>query len=190
MLQPDTFSKPASAENKLLSARMGAVLVFIARLYAVEKLARQAGIAGDELRQLRQQQAAPVLNELHVYLLKIRDEVLPKSAAGQAVNYALKNWLALMRYTEHGGLAIDNNHTERTLRGIAVGRNNWLFVGSDRGGKTMAILRRFVGSCELVKVDPFAWFQDVLSRIGEQSIQALDELLPHRWAAAQAQASR
>ena len=124
----------------------------------------------------------PCLNELHTYLLKIHDEVLPKSAAGQAVNYALKNWPALMRYTEDGGLAIDNNHTERTLRGIAVGRNNWLFVG----GKTMAILRSFVGSCELVKVDPFAWFQDVLSRIGEQSIQALDELLPHRWAAAQA----
>ena len=168
------------------SARMGAVLVFIARLYAVEKSARQAGIAGDDLRQLRQQGAVPVLNELHTYLLKIRDEVLPKSAAGQAVNYALKNWQALMRYTEDGSLAIDNNHTERTLRGIAVGRNNWLFVGSDRGGKTMAILRSFVGSCELVKVDPFAWFQDVLSRIGEQSIQALDELLPHRWAAAQA----
>ena len=169
---------------------MGAVLVFIARLYAVEKSARQAGIAGDDLRQLRQQGAVPVLNELHTYLLKIRDEVLPKSAAGQAVNYALKNWQALMRYTEDGSLAIDNNHTERTLRGIAVGRNNWLFVGSDRGGKTMAILRSFVGSCELVKVDPFAWFQDVLSRIGEQSIQALDELLPHRWAAAQASASR
>jgi hypothetical protein len=168
------------------SARMGAVLAFIARLYAVEKSARQAGIAGDDLRQLRQQGAVPVLNELHTYLLKIHDEVLPKSAAGQAVNYALKNWPALMRYTEDGGLAIDNNHTERTLRGIAVGRNNWLFVGSDRGGKTMAILRSFVGSCELVKVDPFAWFQDVLSRIGEQSIQALDELLPHRWAAAQA----
>ena len=57
-------------------------------------------------------------------------------------------------------------------------------MGSDRGGKTMAILRSFVGSCEMVKVDPFAWFQDVLARIGEQSIQALDELLPHRWAAA------
>jgi hypothetical protein len=59
-------------------------------------------------------------------------------------------------------------------------------VGSDRAGKTMAILRSFVGSCEMVKVDPFAWFQDVLSRIGEHSIKALDELLPHRWAAAQA----
>jgi hypothetical protein len=88
-------------------------------------------------------------------------------------------------------LAIDNNHTERSLRGIAVGRRNWLFVGSDRGGKTMAILRSFVGSCEMVKVDPFAWFQNILSRIGEQSIQSLEELLPHRWAiAAQALLAR
>jgi hypothetical protein len=141
------------------------------------------GIVGDDLRLLRQQ-GGPVLMELREYLLKIRDQVLPKSPAGQAVNYALKNWPALTRYSEDGHLSIDNNHTERSLRGIAVGRNNWLFVGSDRGGQTMAILRSFVGSCELVKVDPFAWFQDVLSRIGEQSMQALDELLPHRWVVA------
>jgi transposase len=173
------------------SARMGAVLAYIAQLYAVEKSARQAGIAGEDLRLLRQQGAAPVLIELHAYLLKIREEVLPKSPAGQAVSYALKNWQALTRYCQNSGLAIDNNHTERSLRAIAVGRNNWLFVGSDRGGKTMAILRSFVGSCEMAKVDPFAWFQDVLSRIGDQSIQALDELLPHRWAvAAQVQPAR
>ena len=71
------------------------------------------------------------------------------------------------------------------MRGIAVGRHNWLFVGSDQGGRTMAILRSFVGSCELAKIDPFDWFRDVLSRIGEQSLQALDDLLPHRWAEAQ-----
>jgi transposase len=65
-----------------------------------------------------------------------------------------------------------------------VGRNNWVFVGSDRGGMTMAILRSFVGSCELVKIDPFTWFQDVLSRIAQHSIQQLDELLPHRWVGA------
>jgi hypothetical protein len=172
------------------SARMGAVLVYIAQLYGVEKSARQAGIVGDDLRLLRQQGAVPVLDKLHEYLLKIREEVLPKSEAGKAVAYALKNWPALTRYCEDGDLSIDNNHTERSLRGIALGRRNWLFVGSDRGGKTMAILRSFVGSCELVKVDPFAWFQDVLSRIGEQSIQTLDELLPHRWVAAAAQVAR
>jgi hypothetical protein len=89
-------------------------------------------------------------------LLKIRDQVLPKSEAGQAVSYALKNWAALTRY----------------------------FVGSDRGGRTMAVLRSFVASCELAKVDPFAWFHDVLFRIGSHSIHRLDELLPHRWAPA------
>jgi transposase len=167
------------------AARMGAVLAYIAQLYAVEKRARQSGIKGADLRFLRQEASVPVLAQLHAYLLKIHDEVLPKSEAGQAIAYALKNWTALNRYCEDGDLAIDNNHTERSLRGIAVGRNNWMFVGSDRGGKTMAILRSFVGSCELVKVDPFAWFKDVLSRIATQSIQQLDELLPHRWAAAQ-----
>ena len=65
-----------------------------------------------------------------------------------------------------------------------MGRRNWTFVGSDRGGKTMAVLRSFVASCELANVDPFAWFQDVLTRIAECSIQQLDDLLPHRWAAA------
>jgi hypothetical protein len=165
-------------------ARMGAVLAYIAQLYAVEKRARRSGVEGEELRLLREQASQPVLTQLHEYLLKIRDQVLPKSEAGQAVSYALKNWAALTRYLEDGDLSIDNNHTERSLRGIAVGRNNWTFVGSDRGGRTMAVLRSFVASCELANVDPFAWFQDVLSRIGVHSIRQLDELLPHRWAAA------
>ena len=63
-----------------------------------------------------------------------------------------------------------------------MGRNNWTFFGSDRGGQTAAVLRSFVASCELVKVDPFAWFQDVLSRIASHPVTRLDELLPHRWA--------
>jgi hypothetical protein len=163
---------------------MGAVLAYIAKLYGVEKRARQSAITGDDLRLLREQASAPVLAQLHEYLLKVRDEVLPKSEAAQAIAYALKNWAALTRYCEDGDLAIDNNHTERSLRGIAVGRNNWVFVGSDQGGRTMAILRSFVGSCQLVQVDPFLWFQDVLLRVGAHSIQRLDELLPHRWATA------
>ena len=124
-----------------------------------------------------------MLNQLEAYLLKIGDQLLPKSDAGQAVSYLRKNWKALNRYLEDGYLSIDNNHTERSLRGLAVGRHNWMFFGSDRGGKTMAILRSFVASCELLKLDPFEWFRDVLSRIPIHSIQKLDELLPHTWAA-------
>jgi len=153
------------------SARMGTVLAYIAHLYKVEKRARRSGIVGEDLRLLREHASKPVLERLHEYLKKIREEVL-------------KNWTALTRYLEDGDLLIDNNPTERSLRGIAIGSNNWTFVESDRGGKTMAVLRSFAASYELAKVNPFAWFQDVLTRIGECSMQQLDELLPHRWAAA------
>ena len=90
----------------------------------------------------------------------------------------------MTRYCENPALSIDNNHTERALRGWAVGRNNWTFFGSDRGGRIAAVLRSFVASCELVKVDPFAWFQDVLSRIASHPITRLDELPPDRWSLA------
>ena len=65
------------------------------------------------------------------------------------MSYALKNWAALARYREDGDLSIDSNHKERSLRGIAIGRNNWTFIGSDRGARTMAVLRSFVASCQL-----------------------------------------
>jgi hypothetical protein len=123
-----------------------------------------------------------VLDQLHAYLLIIRQELLPRSAAGQAVGYALNHWDALTRYCEHGDLEIDNNAAERSLRGFAVGRNNWIFFGSDHGGMTAAVLRTFVASCERVKIDPAAWFRDVLARIASFPVNRLDQLLPHNWA--------
>jgi len=101
------------------------------------------------------------------------------------VRYTLKNWTALTRYCEDGDLEIDNNATERAIRGVAVGRNNWVFFGSDFGGKTAAVLRSFVASCQRVKVEPFAWLKDVLSRIADHPITRLAELLPHNWAPTQ-----
>jgi transposase len=103
---------------------------------------------------------------------------------GRAVRYVLKNWKALTRYAEDGNLEIDNSATERSIRGVAVGRTNWMFFGSDAGGSTAAVLRSFVASCQRAKVDPFAWFQDVLSRIGAHPINRITELLPHNWAQA------
>jgi len=112
---------------------MRTLLLMIAELYGVEKLVRQRRLSGEDLRLLREQEARPVLEKLHAYLLQIHKELVPKSEAGQAVNSLLKNWTALTRYCENPTLSIDNNHTERSLRGWAVGRK-----------------------CELVKVDPFA----------------------------------
>jgi transposase len=164
-------------------ARMGPALLLIAQLYRVEKQARPL-TAEDRLR-LRQLQSQPILDKLRNYLLEIQAEVLPKSPEGRAVRYTLKNWTALTRYCEDGDLQIDNNATERAIRGVAVGRNNWIFFGSDDGGKTAAVLRSFVASCQRVGVDPFAWLKDILSRIADHPITRLAELLPHNWASAQ-----
>ena len=160
--------------------RMGPALLLVAQLYRVETLAR--GLRPEERYHLRQLQSRSILDKLQSYLLEIQGEILPKSPEGRAVRYALKNWKALTRYCEDGDLSIDNNATERAIRGVAIGRNNWVFFGSDEGGKTGAILRSFTASCQRVGVDPFRWFQDVLARIANHPISRLAELLPHHWA--------
>jgi len=165
-------------------SHMGPALLLIGQLYRVEEQAR--GVSAEDRLRLRQLHARPILDKLHAYLEDIQVEVLPKSPAGRAVRYTLKNWTALTRYCEDGDLEIDNNATERAIRGVAVGRNNWVFFGSDQGGSTAAVLRSFVASCQRVKVDPFAWFKDVLARIADHPITRLAELLPHNWKPAQA----
>jgi transposase len=142
-------------------AHMGPALLLMAQLYRVEKEARSL-TAEDRLR-LRQRQSQPILEKLRNYLSEIQAEVLPKSSEGRAVRYTLKNWTALTRYCADGDLQIDNNATERTIRGVAVGRNNWVFFGSDESGKTAAVLRSFVASCQRVGVDPFVWLKDILT---------------------------
>lgn len=163
---------------------MGPVLGLIAQLYQVEDQAR--GLSGRDRLEVRRRLSRPIMAKLHGYLLEIRPEVLPKSPAAAAVRYTLNQWKALNRFLEDGDLEIDNGATERANRDIAIGRNNWTFFGSDQGGKTAAVLRSFVASCKRAGVEPFAWFQDVLSRIASHPITALADLLPHNWANAKA----
>ena len=103
------------------------------------------GWSADQRLALRQRESRPILDKLHGYLLEIQAEVLPKSPEGRATRYTLNNWTALNRYCEDGDLEIDNNRTERSIRGVAVGRNNWIFFGSDQGGHTAALPRRYRG---------------------------------------------
>ena len=106
--------------------------------------------------------------------------MLPKSPLGDAIDYTLKNWAALLRYCEDGELEIDNNAAERSLRPIVVGRNNWLFYGSDNGGKTGAILSSLIASCKRQHVEPFAYLRDLFARIGAHPQHKLDDFLPDR----------
>ncbi len=163
-------------------SRLQGVMHWIAKLYAVEKYARECGaLGGEALKALRTTFAKPVVKRLRDLLDQLHQELLPKSAAGKAVNYLLKHWPALTRFASNGDLPIDNNRTERAIRPWAIGRNNWTFFGSPRGGETAAVLMSFVASCKLVGVDPYAWFSDVLTRIADSSQARLAELLPHRW---------
>ena len=102
---------------------------------------------------------------------------------GVAIGYALGNRAALTRYTEAGFLDIDNNASERALRGIAVGRKNYLFAGSDAGGRSAAVLYSVVGTCWRLGLDPFAYLKGAFGLLPALPAECLDELLPDRWAA-------
>ena len=109
---------------------------------------------------------------------------MPKSPIGEAITYALNNWTALIRYLDDGALNIDNNLAENALRGIAVGRKNWLFLGSDRGGRAAANHYSLIQSAKHHGIDPFAYLRDVLLRTATEAAINLRELLPDRWKAA------
>jgi transposase len=157
-------------------------LAFIRQLYAVEDKAKDMDDAGRLA--LRQAESVPVLNQMHAWLLEQQKHALPKSLVGQAVGYFLNHWDALCRYTTDGSLSIDNNESERLMKLVALGRNNWLFAGSHKGGKRAAVLYSFVATCKRHGVDPEAWFTDVLTRIMTTPISQLAQFLPDRWKAA------
>lgn len=160
------------------------LLAYIRLLYEVEREARDRALDAAGRRALRQERSVPILTDIAAYLRREQPHVLPKSPIGEAIAYALGNWAALVRYTADGALAIDNNAAERSLRGVAVGRKNWLFFGSDTGGRTAAILTSLVTSCQRLHVEPFAYLRDVFDRISAHPAHRLAELLPDQWQAA------
>lgn len=165
------------------------MLAYIRLLYDVEREARDLKLDGAGKLALRQAKSAPILDDIKAYLEREQPKVLPKSPEGQAIAYALSNWKALVRYCEDGDLEIDNNGAERSLRGVAVGRKNWMFYGSDQGGGTAAVLTSLIATCKRLHMDPFAYLRDVFERIGAHPAPRLDELLPDRWMAARSQST-
>ena len=164
-------------------------LGLIRQLYAVEKEADQQSLAAPERAALRQLRATPLLEEFKTWLKASQREngghILSKSPMGEAISYALNQWEALCVYTTDGRLNIDNNPAENALRGVAIGRKNWLFVGSDKGGTTAAVLYSILQTCKRHGVEPWAYLRDILTRIPAQPAEKLDELLPDRWQADQ-----
>jgi hypothetical protein len=176
-------------------ARMETALAWIGKLYAVEKYLRarcqgewqplaleeRAGRIAAE----RQDRSRPLLSNFHAWLEAESPKVLPKSDIRGAMDYTLNNWAALSVYPDDGLLDIDNNEGENAVRGIALGRKNWLFCGSDRGGRAAAIHFSLLASCKRHGHDPWVYLRDVLTRLPTMLPAASEEellsLLPHLW---------
>lgn len=163
-------------------------LAYYGQLYELERSATANNFDDDQRLHLRQDLAVPILAKFKAWLDEQRGQVLPKSPMAEALGYALNNWPALVRYTEAGFLAIDNNVAEREMKRIAIGRKNWLFVGSANGGRTAAVLFSFTSTCHRLSIEPWAYLQDVLTRLPRTPAEHLAELLPDRWQAARPQA--
>jgi transposase len=189
----------AHARRKFVEAqtsdpsRAAAALAFYRELYAIEKAIKEEiakTVPEDEpdesvraairLR-IRQERSVPVLERFREWLEAQKPDVLPKSPIRGAIGYVQNHWEALIRYASSGYLAIDNNVAEQHMKTIATGRKNWLFTGSENGGKTMAVLFSVVSSCQRHGHDPFAYLRDVLTRLPDQPKERLVDLLPDRW---------
>jgi hypothetical protein len=151
----------------------------IALLYAVEKQAR--GSPPERRVALRQAAAAPVFHDLEAWLREQLARISGKSPLATAIRYALTRMERMRAYLDNGMLELDNNTAERGMRAIALGRKNYLFVGSEAGGKAAAIAYTLIETAKLNSLDPHAWLADALARIPDYKITKIDELLPWRW---------
>ncbi|UWQ59335.1 IS66 family transposase [Leisingera caerulea] len=152
-----------------------------AELYAVEKDAR--GRPPQERAQLRQSRSKPLLYDLEAWLAAQLARIPGKSELAKAIRYALTRMKKLRPYLDHGILELDNNSAERAMKPIAIGRKNYLFVGSEGGGKAAAIAYTLIETAKMNSVDPQAWLTWVLAQIADHKVTRLNELMPWRYAA-------
>jgi len=158
----------------------------IAGLYRVEHAIAaevvQRGLAGDAAdtftRATRQERCRPQLDALKDWIETVQPQTLPKSPIHQGFAYILRHWEALNRYTTEGFLAIDNNAAERGFRPIGIGRRNWLFAGSDAGGRTAAVLFSLTQTCRVHGLDPWRYLKETLTKLPATPPDQIASLTP------------
>jgi hypothetical protein len=158
----------------------GEALRRIGRLCAIEETIR--GKSAEERLRVRQAEAKPMLDAMETWLRETVSTLSRKSDTTAAIQYALNRWSALTRYCDDGIIEIDSSAAERSLRGVAVGRKNFLFAGADSGGERAAAMYSLIGTAKINGVDPEAYLRHVLGRIADHPINRIDDLLP--WNAA------
>ena len=164
-------------------AHSAVILEAVGRLYAVESEAREGDLDAVGRGTLRATRSIPVLMELERLIVRARAAALPQSTLGKACNYALGQWASLGRYAiaGHGIVEIDNNWAENAMRGVALGRKNWLHVGSEAAGPRIAALYSVLESCKRLGINPREYLGDVLPRLADWSMSRIAELTPSAW---------
>ena len=153
-------------------------LALIRKLYAIERDAKEQQLDAAQVSALRQQKAVAILKEFEQWLKDQIIEVLPASAIGKAMAYALRLWPSLVAYTRDGRLSIDNNLIENSIRPVALGRKNYLFAGSHDGAERAAMIYSFLATCKINDINPQHWLKDTLTRLPDYPANRLHELLP------------
>ncbi len=139
------------------------------------------GQAPDERRAARREYSAPLVAELKGWMETQRPRLSRSHDLARAIDYMLKRWTAFTRFLDDGRICLSNNAAERALRGIALGRKNWLFAGSDRGGRRAALMYSLIVTARMNDLDPQTWLADVLARIAGHPVAKIDDLLPWNW---------
>jgi transposase len=164
-----------------------AVVGKIGELYAVDKEARERGLEPEARRQLREEKSVPLLGALRALILAAQAKAPPKSQLGKACQYALKLWRRLGAIFENGDIELDNNIAENAMRPVALGRKNWLHVGSEKAGPKLAALASVVETCKRNGIDARAYLLEVLPRLANWPAHRAQELTPLAWQAAKTQ---
>jgi transposase len=154
---------------------------FFGPLYGIEEECKLLGLNYDDITEMRQKHAVPVLLLFREWLLQELPKLTERTPIYKAVTYALNHFDGMMIYTTDGCLPIDNNDLEREIRAIALGRHNHLFAGSHRGAERAAVMYSLIATCKLQNIDPSKWMSDVLCTINTHPPDKLHELLPQFW---------
>ena len=154
-------------------------------LFAMDREAREQNLSLDARHALRQERAPGILAELHALLaaMKESDLILPQSIEGKAIAYTLKRWKELTHFIKHPVIELSTNWAENSMRPVAIGRRNWLHLGSKEAGPKIAAIFSIVESCRKLDVPIRKYLADVLPGLADRSIQTLAELSPVAYAA-------
>lgn len=150
-------------------------------LFAIESRLDDAGASFDERLKVRKEEAVPKLEALKQWLDELLLGLSPKGELAKAIAYLTKRWECFTRYTQDGRLLMHNNPAENALRGVVLGRKNYLFAGSDQAGERTAVFYSLIETCKLNEINPEAYLTDVLKRLPTHPANRIEELIPYNW---------